>query len=151
MHIATQEGKDIVPAYTFRLVPQQTESRAFWCWTFNLIQHLQELLISLYHWSSLVYPSAPQVSTGCIALPEAYGEHVPGCRNESLCLGIFSNAARNETLGRRKHAVKQMVFVACRDMMFQEMMWCHLIGGFYMFLLWKWTCTSRRRLWSPLS
>lgn len=26
MHIATQEGKDIVPAYTFRLVPQETES-----------------------------------------------------------------------------------------------------------------------------
>lgn len=59
MHIATQEGKDIVPAYTFRLVPQQTESQAFWCWTFNLIQHLQESLISLYHWSSLVYPTLP--------------------------------------------------------------------------------------------
>lgn len=80
-----------------------------WCPSKRKVKHFgveRSTWFNIYknHWSHCITglvsctPLYPQVSTGCIALPEAYGEHVPGCRNESLCLGIFFKCRKKRNL-----------------------------------------------------
>lgn len=104
-----------------------------WCPSKRKVKHFgveRSTWFNIYknHWSHCITglvsctPVYPRSQLDVSHSPKPTGSTCPVVATNLCAWAFFSNAARNETFGRRKHAVKQMVLLHAETWCFKK--WC---------------------------